>query len=111
MRKFQGRKKEKGRRTFTEGEIGFRMRLPREGEIFALVEALHGGKRMTVKCADGKHRMARVSGRLRSIWIREGDYVLIEPWTIEGDKKADIVWRYRQVETDWLKRNNYLKAF
>ena len=83
--------------------------MPKEGEIFGVVEALHGAKHFTIRCADGLTRMCRVPGKLRKIWVREQDVVLVKPWSVESEKKADIVWRYKQVEIDWLKRNNYLK--
>lgn len=86
-----------------------RVRLPREKEMFGIVEQLLGGKRMLVKCADGKRRICRVPGKLRNIWVNENDYVVLIPWTVESDKKADIVWRYRRAETEWLKNNGYLK--
>ena len=100
------------RPTFTPG-VGeeFRVRTPHtnEGEIIGVVEALHGGKRMTVRCADGKKRMCRVPGKLKKIWVRADDIVIVKPWTLEGDKKADIAWRYKHTEVDWLQRNGYLK--
>ena len=80
----------------------FKLRVPREGEIVGHVEALQGAKRLIVKCADGKTRMCRVPGKLKKIWIREDDYVLVVPWEIEGDKKADIIWRYKRVEVENL---------
>ena len=92
-----------------QGEQEFRVRLPRGNEMFGRVLSLHGGKHMTVKCADQKLRMCRIPGKLRKIWVREGDCVLLEPWSIEGDKKGDITWRYRQTEIDWLDKNGHLK--
>jgi len=89
----------------------FRVRLPREGEIFAVVEGLNGGKRMTVKCEDGKIRMARIPGRLKSIFVRQDDLILIKPWEVQGDKKSDVVWRYKQNEIEWLRRNNKIPNF
>jgi translation initiation factor 1A len=86
-----------------------RVKLPRDKEIFGIVEQLHGGKRMHVRCADGKIRMCRIPGRLRRIWVRPDDIVLVEPWPIQGDKKGDVVWRYRGAEVDWLKQRGYLK--
>lgn len=108
MRKYQSHKKT--RRNVSGTETEFRVRTPRrnDGEIMGLVEALHGGKRMTVKCADGKIRMCRVSGKMKRIWVRNGDYVILKPWELEGDKKADIVWRYRQTEAEWLQNNGFL---
>ena len=111
MRKFQRKKKYKPRhkkRQYNQQEI-FRVRLPRGEEIMGMVEQLHGGKRMTVRCADGKRRMCRVPGKLKRIWVRADDYVIIKPWSIEGDKKADIAWKYRRAEVDWLRRHGYLK--
>lgn len=79
-----------------------RLRLPREGELLGRVEALHGARHLTVKCADGKTRMCRIPGKLRKIWVREGDYVLMTPWEIECDTKGDIIWRYKRVEVAHL---------
>lgn len=91
-----------------EDEV-LRVRLPRDKEMFGIVEQLLGGRRMFVKCADGKRRICRVPGKLRKIWVNENDYIVLVPWSVEGDKKADVVWRYRRVETEWLKANGYLK--
>lgn len=96
-------------KTTEEGE--FRIRTPRGKEMMGHVEALHGAKHMTVRCADGKRRMCRVPGKLKRIWVREDDWVLIEPWEVESEKKADIVWRYKRVELDWLRKNGHLKGF
>jgi len=108
MRSFSSSKRFKPK-TPQFGEQEYRVRLPRDKEMFGKVLQLHGGKHLTVKCADGKLRMCRIPGKLKKIWVREGDYVILEPWGIEPDKKGDIVWRYKQVEIDWLKRNGHLK--
>ncbi|MEW5955831.1 MAG: translation initiation factor eIF-1A [Candidatus Micrarchaeota archaeon] len=92
-----------------EGEI--RLRTPRPGEIFGIVTELHGGSRMMVHCEDGKDRMSRIPGRIRNkIWVREGDYVLIVPWSVESDAKADIAYRYTAAQAEVLKRRGILKA-
>ena len=112
MRKYSSHRKTQKRfnkkRGAPEGE--FRVRLPREseGEILGRVQALHGGKRMSVKCADQRIRMCRVPGKLKRIWVRNEDYVIIKPWVVEGEKKGDIAWRYRQSEADWLQERGYL---
>jgi len=113
MRKFKSRRKQfKKVKKKVGGEVGenFRVRLPRGKELFAHVNTLSGGKRMIVTCSDGKERMARVPGKLKRIWVRLDDYVLVIPWELEGDKKCDISWRYRQTEVDWLKNHGYLKG-
>lgn len=92
-----------------QGEI--RVRIPRVGEIFGVVRELHGGARMSVDCADGKTRMCRVPGKMRmGIWVRIGDVVLIKPWTVQGDEKADIAYRYTRVQVEQLKRKGILKS-
>jgi translation initiation factor 1A len=94
----------------TQPDEFVRVRLPREGEIFGVVTAMMGGSRMRVDCADGKERLCRVPGRIRSrVWINPGDIVLIVPWPVEGDKKADIAWRYTKLQANWLRRKGYIK--
>ena len=92
----------------TEGEV--RLRLPRKGEIFGVVLQLSGGSRMIVQCIDGKERMARIPGKIkRRIWIKEGDIVLVVPWSVEGDEKSDIAYRYTKVQADMLRDKGILK--
>ncbi len=91
-------------------EEEIRVRMPRKGEIFGLVEALLGANRLKVRCEDGFVRICRIPGKLRKrIWIKEGDIVLVKPWDIQSDKNADIIWRYTRTETGWLKRKGILK--
>ena len=91
-------------------EQELRVRLPKEGELFAVVTSELGGARFSCLCEDGKERVCRVPGRLkRFVWVREGDYVLVVPWEIEGDKRGDIVWRYKKLEVEWLRSKGYLK--
>lgn len=101
-------KKKKPRRPVDSSEP-VRVRTPREGEVIGVVLALMGGTRLLVECKDGKERMCRIPGRLRKrIWVREGDVVIIKPWEIEGDKKADIIWRYDRINVSWLKKRGFL---
>jgi translation initiation factor 1A len=90
-----------------EGPI--RVRLPHDDEMLASVIATVGGGRLQVDCKDGKERLCRIPGKIRrNIWVRPGDIVLIKPWSIEGEKKADIVWRYNHLQADWLRKNGYM---
>ncbi|PIN96084.1 translation initiation factor eIF-1A [Candidatus Micrarchaeota archaeon CG10_big_fil_rev_8_21_14_0_10_60_32] len=87
-----------------------RLRMARSGEIFGVVMQLLGGARMRVQCADGKQRMVRVPGKIRRyIWVREGDVVLVKPWSVEGDEKADIAYRYTRLQVEQLRRRGLLK--
>jgi len=93
----------------TDEEIEKKVRLPKGREVIGIVESRLGYGRMNVVCSDKKIRVCRVPGRYkRKIWIREGDVVIVEPWEIEGDRKGDIVHKFRLVEVDWLRRKGYL---
>ena len=88
----------------------FRVRTPRPGEILGLVIGRAGGSRFMILCSDKKERMCRIPGKIKHrIWVKEGDYVIIEPWTIESDKKGDIIWRYTKIQAAWLRRNGFLR--
>jgi translation initiation factor 1A len=89
----------------------FRVRLPRGKEVLGIVQQRLGASRMRVLCLDGKERICRIPGRLRrALWVREGNIVIIEPWELGGDKKGDVVFKYRsKAEVDFLKRKGYLK--
>jgi len=88
----------------------FRLRMPRPGEIMGIVTDMKGGSRMLVQCEDGKERMARIPGKIRrQVWIRNGDYVLVTPWPVEGDEKADIAYRYTAVQAEQLRRKGIIK--
>jgi translation initiation factor 1A len=86
-----------------------RVRLPQEGEVLGVVIAMLGGGRLQVDCKDGKERIVRIPGKIkRTIWVRPGDIVLLKPWEIEKDKKADIIWRYNHLQAEWLKKHGYI---
>jgi len=91
-------------------EPTFRLRLPRGNEIMGVVTGRLGGSRFAVYCADKKERMCRVPGKIKhEVWVKEGDIVIIEPWSVEGDKKGDIVWRYTRIQSYQLKKQGKLK--
>ncbi len=79
-------------------------RLPKEGEILGVVIGTLGGGRVMVQCKDSKERICRIPGKIRRfIWVRDNDIVIIVPWEIGGDKKADIVWRYNKYQAEFLR--------
>ncbi|MBN3037045.1 MAG: translation initiation factor eIF-1A [Candidatus Diapherotrites archaeon] len=86
-------------------------RYPKSREVIGYVDQLVGGKRMYVECTDGKRRLCRVPGKYkRGLWIRESDYVIVEPWEIQGDERGDIIWKYRHYQVDHLKDRGMLKG-
>jgi len=92
-----------------EGQEIFRVRTPRDNEVLGILDRRLGGSRCNVRCLDGKTRICRIPGRLkRKLWVREGDLVLVEPWEFGGDAKGDIIYKYRNLQVDWLKKNGYL---
>jgi len=96
---------------FTQEEEIARTRIPKEGEMLAVVINILGNGRMTVECNDGKTRMGRIPGKLRKrVWIRMNDLVIVEPWSVESEKKCDIVWKYTKTQAQWLKKKGYTKS-
>ncbi len=100
-----GRKKEElAKQQKLQQEI-VRIKLPRGNQSFGIIEQRLGGSRMKVKCLDGKMRICRIPGRLkRSLWVREGDVGIIEPWELGGETKGDIVYKYTKSQVQFLKR-------
>ncbi len=85
-----------------EGQLR-RLRMPKEEEVLGIVEQMLGASKMRVRCKDDKVRICRIPGKIkRRIWIKEGDVVIVRPWTVQSDEKADIVWRYTKPQVDRL---------
>jgi len=75
-----------------------------------MVDQRLGGSRMRVRCLDGKTRICRIPGRLkRSLWVREGNIVVVQPWELGGDQKGDIVYKYTNAQVNYLKNRGHLK--
>lgn len=92
-----------------EEEIA-RTRIPKEGEVLGLVTAMLGAGKLSVDCEDGFSRICRIPGKIRrKIWVRPGDLVLIAPWKVQPQERADIVWRYTKTQASWLRKKGYLK--
>jgi len=101
--------KKKGKKWTEEEEIS-RIRIPKEGELLGIVELMLGSDKLRVQCNDGKERIVRIPGRLRKrVWIRVGDLILIQPWKVMSDRRADVIWRYTQTQARWLEKKGYLK--
>jgi translation initiation factor 1A len=86
-----------------------RIKLPRNNQCLGVVEQRLGGSRMKVRCLDGKPRICRIPGRLkRTLWVREGDIIIVQPWELSGETKGDIVYKYTKSQKLFLKRKGYL---
>jgi len=97
------------KKVITEGELK-ELVLPAEGEVLGIVVQMLGFDRLMVKCTDGHNRLCRIRGKMkRKVWIRVNDVVLVAPWDFQGEEKGDVVWRYTKGQTDWLRKNGYLK--
>lgn len=95
------------------GETGevIRLRMPWKNQTFGVVDQRLGGSRMRIRCLDGKTRICRIPGRLkRSLWVREGNIVIVEPWELGGDEKGDIIYKYTNAQVALLKKKGHLKA-
>src|SRR3989337_2553211 len=81
-----------------------RVRLPQksENEILGTVEGLLGANKRRV-------RLHRIPGKMKKrIGIREGDVIIIVPWSFQNEK-ADIIWKYSPPQANWLERKGFLK--
>ena len=96
-----------------EGESSkIRVKMPntKVNEMFAIAEQILGGRRVTVLCADGETRMARIPGKMRRRqWVREGDVILVWPWDFQ-DSKADVKHRYTKTQAMYLSRKGVLPS-
>lgn len=96
-----------------EGESSkIRVKMPNKkvNEMFAIAEQILGGRRVTVLCADGETRMARIPGKMRRRqWVRDGDLIIVWPWDFQ-DSKADVKHRYTKTQALYLSRKGVLPA-
>jgi translation initiation factor 1A len=93
-----------------ENQEFIRVRIPQKEEILGIIKANLGGSRFEVKCNDDFTRICRIPGKLKKkIWIRLGDLVVIQPWTVQSNERGDIVWMYTKAQAIWLERKGYVK--
>ena len=84
--------------------------MPRGRQVLGICEQRVGGSRMLVNCMDGKKRNCTIPGRLkRKLWVRQGDVLLIEPWEFGGDVKGDVLYKYKPIQADFLRKKGMLK--
>ena len=92
-----------------EGESSkIRVKMPntKVNEMFAIAEQILGGRRVTVLCADGETRMARIPGKMRRRqWVREGDLIIVWPWDFQ-DSKADEAPIYQNTSDVFVKKGS-----
>jgi len=92
----------------TGGKIRVKMPNKKVNEMFALAEQILGGRRVSVLCADGETRLARIPGKMRRRqWVREGDLIIVWPWDFQ-DAKADVKHRYSKTQSMYLSRKGVL---
>jgi translation initiation factor 1A len=93
-----------------EEEIS-RTRIPKQGELLGIVELMLGSDKLRVRCDDSRERIVRIPGKMRKkVWIRVNDLILIQPWKVMSDRRADVIWRYTQTQARWLQKKGYLKT-
>ncbi|MEM2139023.1 MAG: translation initiation factor eIF-1A [Candidatus Woesearchaeota archaeon] len=105
------KEKEEQERIMQEQEELRRIKLPKGNQVIGVLDRRLGGSRCYVRCLDGKTRNCRIPGRLkRTLWVREGDIILIEPWELEKEEKGDIIFKYTKSQIQLLKRKGLLKS-
>lgn len=101
---------EQERRHVEEEEEVIRVRIPKPPEVLGMVEKLLGYARMRVRCTDGFTRLCRIPGKyLRRLWVREGDLVIAIPWTIQGNERGDVIYKYTKSQVQWLRNKGHLQ--
>ena len=94
----------------SESDIRKSMLMPNRNDILGVVTKNLGSTRMSVSCQDGFKRLCRVRGKMKKRnWVREGDVVLVSPWDFQSDEKGDIIFRYTQNQSTWLRDKGILK--
>ena len=82
-----------------------RAKTPKGGQLYAVVREMSGGSRMLAMCEDGNMRMIRIGGKLKKrMWCRVQDLIIVQPWVVQSEGKADLVYRYLPAERNWLYR-------
>lgn len=95
------------KKVLSEAELK-EMVLPGTGQVLGIVTQMFGYDRLAVKCIDGHERMCRVRGKMkRRVWIKVGDTVLVAPWDFQAETRGDIIWRYTESQSQWLKSEGY----
>ena len=83
-----------------------RARTPRGEQLYAVVREMSGGSRMLAMCEDGNMRMIRIGGKFKKrMWCRPQDLIIVQPWVVQSEAKADLVYRYLPAERNWLARH------
>jgi len=97
------------RKTNQDADQPIRVRTPRENQVLGVIEERLGNRRSKVRCSDEAIRICRIPGRVRRrMWTKEGDIVMIEPWSVQTDVRGDLVYVYTKPQIDWLRRKGYL---
>ncbi len=87
-----------------------KIRTPRRDdlEMFGIVTQLHGTNHVRIYCEDGTERMCRIPGKMKKrVWLRERDVVIVKLWDFQKSK-ADVVWRFTEIQSIHLQRKGLL---
>jgi|GEM_PF-719162 len=91
------------------GQFPVRVKTPMGRQVLGTIEERLGNRRSKVRCSDGAIRICRIPGRVRQrIWTREGDIVLIEPWTVQEKERGDLLQTYSKPQIEWLQKRGFL---
>lgn len=79
-------------------------------QLYAQVIKKVGGKRLQVKCSDGKERSCRIPGSFyKRVWFNVGDIMLCELNTIGNDDMlCSALLKYNENQINSLKMNGHL---
>ncbi len=94
-----------------QGEGPIRVKTPNKGQVLGIIEERLGNRRSKVRCSDGHIRICRIPGRVRKrMWTREGDIVLVEPWSVQTEERGDLLLTYSKPQIEWLEKRGFLDS-
>jgi translation initiation factor 1A len=90
-------------------EQPMRVRMPRNNQVLGVIEERLGNRRSKVRCSDECIRICRIPGKVRRrVWIKEGNIVLVEPWTVQSKERGDMIWTYSKPQVEYLEKKHML---
>ncbi len=78
------------------------MRKLRNNELYGLVMEALGGRRFNILCSDGKTRIVKAKGDRSMPFLREDYIVIIEPWIVQSNIRANIKYVFNKYDRNKL---------
>jgi translation initiation factor 1A len=103
-----GKKGKRGKKAPIESMVNYAPKAEK-GQLYAIATQMLGNRRLKVKGADGKERLAIIPGKFkgRRFWIGVGTLVLINERGYQEDK-SDVIYIYSAAECKFAQHKGWL---